>query len=374
MRVAVVHYWLVGMRGGERVLEQILACYPGADVFTHALDPARVSERILAHRITETFVGRLPGARRHYQKYLGLMPRALEELDLAGYDLVISSESGPAKGVFAPPGALHVCYCHSPMRYLYDHYPQYRAMLGPFGRAYFSRLTHRLRQWDFASAQRVDEIVANSSFTAARIRRAWGRAASVVHPPADLDAFSPGPAEPSGHYLAVSELVRYKRIDLAIEAFRGSGRRLVVVGDGEEGCALRQGAPPNVEFRGRVGAEALRDLYRGARALVFPGEEDFGIVPIEAMACGAPVIAYGAGGVRDSVVDGRTGLFFARQTPDDLRAAVERFEAMSFDRGAVAAHARRFSNEAFREGFRAVVAGARARQEAARREGLRAAE
>lgn len=355
MRVAVIHYWLVGMRGGERVLEQILALYPGAHVFTHVLDRAKVSEAILSHDVTETFVGRMPGARRHYQKYLAVMPRALEELDLTGYDLVISSESGPAKGVLAPPEAVHVCYCHTPMRYLYDHYPQYRTRLNPVTRAYFSQLAHRLRQWDAISAMRVDRFVANSRFTAARIHRAWGREADVVHPPADLDAYSPGPGGPSDYYLTVSELVGYKRTDLAIEAFRGLDRRLVVVGDGEEREALARGTPPNVEMRGRVPREALRDLYRGARALVFPGQEDFGIVPIEAMACGAPVIAYGSGGVLDSVRDGRTGVLFDAQTAESLRGAVARFEGMSLGRAEVARHARGFSNQAFREGFRAVV-------------------
>ena len=355
MRIAVIHYWLIGMRGGERVLEQILQCYPDADLFTHVLDPARVSDQIRAHKITESFVGRLPGAKRHYQKYLGFMPRALEEVDLSGYDLIISSESGPAKGVLAPPSALHLCYCHTPMRYIYDYYPQYRAGLGPLRRTYFSHLAHRMRQWDHDSAVRIDHIVANSNFTASRIRRFWGREADILHPPVDLDTFSPGLVRDGSYYLAVSELVRYKRIDLLIEAFRDFGRRLVIVGDGEERQALMRNAPPNVEFRGRVGSDELRELYQGARAFVFPGEEDFGITPIEAMACGAPVIAYGSGGVLDSVQQGRTGLFFDEQTPAALRAAVERFETQSFDSNAMVARARGFSNEAFRDGFRRAV-------------------
>jgi glycosyltransferase involved in cell wall biosynthesis len=343
------------MRGGERVLEQILYCFPGADIYTHVADPAALSDVIRARPIQESFIARLPGARRHYQKYLGFMPRALEEFDLSGYDLVISSESGPAKGVIAPPTALHLCYCHTPMRYLYDHYPQYRATLSPPARFYFSHLCHRLRQWDYASAARVDAFVANSSFTAERIRRVWRREASVVHPPADLDAFSTGPGTAGDYYLAVSELVAYKRVDLAIEAFRGLDRRLIVVGDGETRAALEKAAPPNVEFRGRVPGETLRDLYRGARALVFPGEEDFGIVPLEAMACGTPVIAYGAGGVLDTVRDKLTGLYFDNQAPEGLRHAIAQFETMTFNSALIADHARGFSNAAFRSNFARAV-------------------
>lgn len=351
MRVAIVHYWLIGMRGGERVLEQILHCFPDADIFTHVADPSQLSDVIRARPIKESFVARLPGARRHYQKYLGFMPRALEELDLSGYDLVISSESGPAKGVLAPPTALHLCYCHTPMRYLYDHYPQYKATLGPVARVYFSHLCHRLRQWDLAAAARVDAFVANSTFTSERIQRVWRRDATVVHPPADLDAFSPGEGGAGDYYLAVSELVAYKRTDLAIDAFRGLDRRLIVVGDGETRAELEKTAPANVEFRGRVSADELRDLYRGAKALVFPGEEDFGIVPLEAMACGTPVIAFGAGGVRDTVKDQVTGLYFGTQSPEAVHQAIVDFEAMSFDRAAIADHARGFSNAAFRENF-----------------------
>ncbi|WP_172332214.1 glycosyltransferase [Mangrovicoccus sp. HB161399] len=355
MKVAVIHYWLVGMRGGERVVEQILECYPQADIFTHVLDPSNVSDRILSHQITESFIAKLPGARKHYKYYLGLMPRALEELDLSSYDLVISSESGPAKGVLVPPRALHVCYCHTPMRYLYDHYTQYRDSLGPLKRTYFSYLSHSLRQWDLSAAARIDTFIANSSFTASRIKRFWGRESSIVHPPVDLQTYSPGTEEPGDYYLAVSELVRYKRIDLAIDAFRDFGRRLIVVGDGDERAALTRDAPPNVEFRGRVSNDELKALYRKAKALVFPGEEDFGIVPVEAMASGLPVIAYGSGGALDSVQEGRSGLFFRDATVESLCDAVERFEMSTFDRHVVAARAQTFSQAAFREKFRAVV-------------------
>lgn len=359
-RVAVIHYWLVGMRGGEKVVEQILLLYPQAEIFTHVVDRERISQSILSHKIHETSIARLPFAKKHYQKYLGFMPRALEEIDLSGFDLVISSESGPTKGVIVPPGAVHVCYCHSPMRYLYDLYPEYRAHLGWLARIYFSHVAHRLRLWDTVSAQRIDRIVANSSFTAARVKRFWARNSDVLHPHADLETYNLGPpgmaqADGKPYYVAVSELVRYKRIDLAAEAFRGLDARLIVVGDGEERDAIAANAPDNVEFRGRVDDEELRDLYRGAEALIFPGQEDFGIVPVEAMACGTPVIAYGAGGALDSIKDGKTGLFFHEQSTEAIRSAIDRFEAKTFSRKAVSKHASGFSARAFRDGFKRII-------------------
>ncbi len=369
LRVAVIHYWLVGMRGGEKVLEEILRIYPQADIFSHVVDPERISPAIARHRITETFIGRLPGARRHYQKYLGLMPRALEELDLRGYDLIISSESGPSKGVIAPPGSTHICYVHTPMRYIWDHYPDYAARLGGVGRAYFSRLAHRLRQWDVTTAARVDRFVANSSLVAGRVSRYYGREADIVHPPVDLEAYRlPAVARPREYFLFVSELVRYKRADLVIEAFRHLNKPLIVVGDGEECRRLEKSLPANVRMLGRVPFGDLPGLYQGARALIFPAEEDFGIVPVEAMACGTPVIAYRRGGALDSVVDGQTGLFFDRQEPEALCQAVRRFEALEtrFQPETIARYAQKFSAARFRGQFEAVVHSALADQAAGR--------
>ncbi|MEM7498423.1 MAG: glycosyltransferase [Pseudomonadota bacterium] len=361
MRIAIVHYWLLGMRGGEAVLEEMIRCYPEADIYTHVYAPERVSPLIRSRPVTETFVGRLPGARRRHELFLPLMPRALEELDLTGYDLVISSESGPAKGVIAHPDATHVCYCHSPMRYLYDHYPQYRATLGPLKRALFSHLAHRLRVWDTVASARVDRFVANSRFVARRIARAYGREASVVHPPVDLAAFGGAPAvERDGGYLVVSQLVPYKRVDIAVEAFRRLGKPLTVAGDGPMAERLAAGAPANVRFLGRVDGTTLRELYARSRALVFPGEEDFGIVPVEAIASGCPVIAYGRGGALDTVTDGETGVLFGAQTAEALAATVLRFEGLSFPAERVAAAAERFSAERFRTAFMAEVAQAMA--------------
>lgn len=357
-RVAIVHYWLVAMRGGEKVVEELLRLYPDADLFTHVADPANLSPSLAGRDIRETFIARLPGARRHYQKYLGFMPRALEELDLSGYDLVISSESGPAKGVIVPPHARHICYVHSPMRYIWDHYHGYSDQLGRIGRWYFSRLAHDLRIWDVTAAARVDRFLANSSFVAQRLQRYYNRTSDIVHPPVDLDTFRL-PAEESAreHYLFVSQLVPYKRADLVIEAFRGLDCKLKVVGDGDQRGRLLQDLPPNVELLGRVPEGQLLDLYQRAKALVFPAEEDFGIVPVEAMACGTPVLAYGRGGACDSVVDGKTGLFFDRQSAADIREAVRAFErrASEFNAAAIHAHAQRFAAGRFRQEFAAIA-------------------
>jgi glycosyltransferase involved in cell wall biosynthesis len=365
MRVAIVHYWLVGMRGGERVLEELIRLYPQADIFTHVVDRERISELILSRPITESFVGKLPGAKKHYQKYLGFMPRALEELDLSGYDLVISSESGPAKGVIVAPGALHICYTHSPMRYIWDHFSIYRSRMGWLAGTYFSHLAHRLRIWDVTTSARVDQFVANSSFIAQRIKRYYNRDAQIVHPPVDLEAYRLPESEGTrDYYLFVSELVPYKRADIVIDAFHKLDLKLIVVGDGSERRALSKDLPDNIRLLGRVPFEDLPGLYQGAKALVFPAEEDFGIVPVEAMACGTPVLAYGRGGALDSVIADRTGYFFDQQSVEAVRAAVAHFEVVGhqLDHGEIAQHAKSFSAERFRDEFKIIVDDALAQQ------------
>ncbi|HEY3695997.1 glycosyltransferase [Phenylobacterium sp.] len=357
-RTAIIHYWLVGMRGGERVLERLIRLFPNADVFTHVYDPSAVSQVIRDRPVRTTFVQNLPGSRRHYQKYLPLMPMALEQLDLRGYDLIISSESGPAKGVISPPGALHVCYCHSPMRYLWDHYSDYRRSAGLLTRLAMPLLAHDLRRWDYASAARVDRFMANSTFIQQRIEKAYRRPSSVVYPPVDVSLFHPSD-DVEARYLWVGQLTAYKRPDLAVDAFNALGLPLLVVGDGEMMRELKRRARPNVTIVPRLGFDALRDAYARCRALVFTAEEDFGMVPVEAMASGRPVLAYGNGGALDTVLPGITGLFFQEQTMDSLIAAVEAMEAWlpEFDPAHAVRNAERFSPERFDEGVLSVIAG-----------------
>ena len=357
LRVAIIHYWLTGMRGGEKVVEALCRIFPQADIYTHVVRPEALSPTITSHPI-----------HTHYQKYLPLMPLALEQLDLRGYDLVISSESGPAKGVITRADTPHICYCHSPMRYLWDFYQDYLESAGTVTRLLMRPLFHRLRLWDYASAQRVDHVIANSRTVARRVRRWWGKEAAVIHPPVDISRFSsprmaalqdvPGSPEPGSYYLCLSELVSYKRVDLAVEACTRTGRRLVVAGDGPERKRLESMAGPTVSFVGRVDNAALPALYAGCKAFLFPGEEDFGITPLEAMAAGRPVIAYGRGGVLDSVADGETGIFFERQTADSLTKALDTYEAsteQAWARDRLKRQAESFSEEIFRKKMTAFI-------------------
>jgi glycosyltransferase involved in cell wall biosynthesis len=353
MRVAIVHYWFVSDRGGEKVVEAILKIFPDADIFTHVIDREGFAGLAAAHNVRESFIGRLPGARRHYQKLLPLMPLALEQLDLRCYDLVISSESGPAKGVLIDPGALHVCYCHSPMRYLWDMYHDYREKTGRLTRMLMPFLTHYLRLWDQHSANRVDYFIANSQFIKRRIRKTYRRDAVVINPPVNVEAFE-FCAEKDDYFLLLGQLTAYKRPDLAIEAFANMpNRRLVVVGEGEMLSELRRRNLPNVTFTGRQPFDEVRRYLQGAKALIFPGVEDFGIVPVEALACGTPVIAFANGGVLETVTDGETGLYFHEQTSGSLSAALLRFDAweMSINRHALRAAAERFNESRFRKEF-----------------------
>lgn len=355
LKVAIVHYWLVGMRGGEKVIEELCEIFPGADIFTHVAQPEKLSTIISSHQIFETYISRLPGAKKHYQKYLPFMPRALEALDLTGYDLVISSESGPAKGVITAPDTLHVCYCHSPMRYIWDQYHVYHLHAGWLTKWLMPLIAHRLRIWDQSSAARVDHIIANSHFISRRIKKSWGRSASVIHPPVDLNAFTPEALDVNDpFYLYVGELVSYKRLDLVIDAFNNGNRRLVVVGDGSDGQRLRAMAGANVTFKGRASFEVLKECYAQCQGLIFPGIEDFGIVPLEAMASGRPVVAYARGGALETIKDGVTGVFFKEQTPEALMEAIARLEREvlpNLDQDEMQKHVSHFSSERFRDEF-----------------------
>jgi glycosyltransferase involved in cell wall biosynthesis len=280
------------------------------------------------------------------------MPLALEQLDLSSYDLVVSSESGPAKGVLTRPGQLHVCYCHTPMRYAWDMYHEYRRGLGFAARKAMAPVMHYMRLWDRLSADRVDHFAANSAYVASRIRKHWRREATIIHPPVDVDAFAPS-GETGGPYLFVGHLTAYKRADLAVRAASEMDRELWVVGDGPERSRLESMAGSGVRFLGRLEGPELARTYAACRALIFPGLEDFGIVPVEAMAAGRPVIAYGAGGALETVLEGETGLFFSHRSVESLTRAIRRFEEREadFDPGVIAAHAGRFGRDVFKERF-----------------------
>jgi glycosyltransferase involved in cell wall biosynthesis len=349
MRCAIVHYWLLGMRGGEKVVEALCRLFPNADIFTLFYDPERISPIIRSHRVKASFLNPF---RRYYRGLLPLMPVALESFDLRDYDLVISSESGPAKGVILSSNTPHICYCHSPMRYLWDLYPSYLHEWTNSGlkRSAISLFANHLRLWDYASAARVDHFVANSANVQRRIWKTYRRTSDIIYPPVDVDGFYFAPSD--DYYLVVSELVAYKRIADAIRCFSQTNRRLKVVGSGPEYTRLRSMAGPTVEFCGRVEALELRDLYAHCRAVIMPGEEDFGIVPVDALASGKPVIALGRGGVLETATadSPRSGFFYKRPGPDTLNAAIESFEGCEAKLSArdIQRLATHFSEERFR--------------------------
>jgi glycosyltransferase involved in cell wall biosynthesis len=353
MRVAIVHYWLLGMRGGEKVLEALCRLFPEADIFTLFYDPERVSPLIRSHRVTASWLNPM---RRWHRSMLPLMPIALESLDLRGYDLVISSESGPAKGVILNSSTRHVCYCHTPMRYLWDLYPAYfhEFTRSRFKRAVMAPLANYLRLWDYASAARVDEFIVNSENVRRRIWKTYRREASVIHPPVNVESFRCEPAE--DYYLIVSELVAYKRIDLAVRAFATNRRKLRIVGDGPEFSRLRKLASSNIEFLGRVNDDDLRSLYARCRAFIMPGEEDFGMTTVEAIASGKPVIALGRGGSLE-IVPPEGAFFFDSPDQASLTQAIEKFEANEsrIDSSKLIAHAARFSETEFDNKIRDVL-------------------
>jgi len=356
-RVAIVHDWLPVYGGAERVLEQIINLYPDADLFS-LVDTIPEGQRGFLHDkpVHTSFIQKLPFGRTKYRSYLPLMPLAIEQFNLNGYDLVISSSYAVAKGVLTGPNQLHVCYCHSPMRYAWDLQHQYLAAAGltKGPKSWLTRtILHYVRSWDAQSAGRVDSFMANSRFVARRIEKTYRREAAVVHPPVDVEAFTLEP-EKEGYYLTASRLAPYKRVDLIVDAFsRMPERELRVIGDGPDFEKIKAKAGPNVKMLGRQSFEALKRQMQKARAFVFAAEEDFGIAPVEAQACGTPVIAFGKGGALETVIQGETGSFFEEQTVECLQEAVRWFEAASerFDPALIRRNAMRFSAERFCRDF-----------------------
>jgi glycosyltransferase involved in cell wall biosynthesis len=368
MRVALVHYWFVSRRGGERVVEALCELFPQADLFALVADRNVLSPELQKHKLTTSFLQNLPGSRKWHRHMLPLYPLAVEQFDLREYDLVISTESGPAKGVLTAPETCHICYCLTPMRYIWNFYHDYKdgSGLGALTKPVFALTAHYARLWDVASAARVDHFAAISHPVAARVRKFYRRDAEVIYPPVDVSQAEVS-ANPEDYYLVVGQLVNYKRVDLAIQACNRLGRTLRIVGAGEEFGRLRRMAGGTVTFLGSLSDAEVQQQYGRCRALLFPGEEDFGIVPVEAQACGRPVIAFGKGGARDTVIAAdldlsppqqSTGMFFAEQTVDSLVEAILRFEAHehNFSPRFIRSHAEQFDKQHFLRRMGAFVA------------------
>ena len=354
-KIALLHYWLTNMRGGENVLSEIASLFPEADIFTHAYNPSVMNKVFGSHKITESFIGKLPGARKNCQKYLPLMPLALSKLDLSEYELIISSESGPSKGIRKPAGAKHICYCHTPMRYLWDMYEDYYNSTGLAGKIAMRTFKNYLRKYDLHSAENVDVFIANSKFVAERIKRIYKRESEVVYPMVDYNFFSQGSYEKKDYYLLSGQLISYKRPDLALKACAKMGRKLVIAGTGGMEKELRKIAGSNVTFLGRISREDLCKCYAEARALIFPGIEDFGIVPLEAQSAGTPVIALGIGGALETVAAGKSGVFFERPDADCLADAIREFEKTEINSAGCRANAQNFTPEIFRKKLTRII-------------------
>jgi glycosyltransferase involved in cell wall biosynthesis len=359
MRVALVHDWLTGMRGGEKVLEILCELFPDATLYTLLHKKGSVSETVSRMEIKTSFIQNLPFSGNHYHKYLPLFPTAIEQFDLTQYDLVISSSHCVAKGVITSPETCHVCYCHTPMRYAWEMYYTYfsKNNINPLLRWSIPFFMNYLRSWDERSSDRVDRFVANSQNVRRRIQKHYRRDAVVIYPPVDTENFGLG-AKEGEYYLVVSALVPYKRVDLAVSAFSELNLPLLVIGEGAERKKLERIAAKNVRFLKWQPHSELRRYYAECKALIFPGEEDFGIVPVEAQACGKPIIAFGKGGATESVVGAYpgqeinasfSGVFFRHQSKEALVEAVRRFESAEFDPEKIRDNALRFDTRVFKE-------------------------
>jgi glycosyltransferase involved in cell wall biosynthesis len=357
VKIALVHDWLTGMRGGERALEVLCERFPCAELFTLVHVPGSVSSTVERLRVHTSFVQRLPFAKWRYRQYLPIFPAAVEQFDLDAFDLVVSTSHCCVKSVIRSARARHICYCLTPMRYAWDQFDAYfgAKRIGRVGNGLARSIMARMARWDRDTADRVDRYVAISHHVAGRIARYYNRQASVVYPPVDTSFFSPDGSAPDRYALVVSALVPYKRIDVAVAACATAGVRLKVVGDGPERLTLERRATGDVEFLGRRPDEEIRHLYRRAAVVLLPGEEDFGIVPLEAQACGRPVVALGRGGALETVVPGETGLLVNERGPEAFADAIAMALDRTFDPGAIRRHAERFSRERFGDEMEALV-------------------
>ena len=349
LKVAIVHDFLNQMGGAEHVVKVFREIFPNAPIYTSIYMPSAVCPSFKTAEIHTSFMQRLPMIKKHARRYLPLYPYAFEMFDLSGYDIVLSSSSSFAKGVITPPQTCHICYCHTPMRFVWNYHAYIEQE--PFSR--FTKLCvpyviHRLRRWDEITANRVDEYIANSSETKRRIEKYYRRDSTIIHPPVDTSRFKVGDRD-DGYYLILSRLLPYKRIDIAIEAFNSLRLPLKIVGNGRDLDRLQKMAGPTIEFLGRLPDEEMQRCLRNCRALIFPGLEDFGLAPIEAMACGKPVIAFAAGGALETVREGVSGMFFYKQTPADVANAVSKFDVDRYDPQAIRRHAKLFDVSVFKQ-------------------------
>lgn len=362
MKVAIVHDWLTNYGGAETFVELWLRMYPQADIFTLIYDKKKMKGHFEGSRVYTSSLQKLPFATKLYTKLLAFMPKAFESFDFSSYDLVLCSSSSCAKGVIVPPHVPQIAYIHTPMRYAWDLFFDYRKRSGFLTRFFMDRWMTSLRQWDFISAQRIDTITANSYYIARRIKKFWNRDAQVIYSPLNTRRFFPDfTQERKDFYIAFSRLVPYKRIDLAVSAIKGSGRKLIVIGSGSEEKNLKKLAEGDscITFTGRISDEELRHYMQTCRALIFCAEEDFGLAPLEAQACGSPVIAFGRGGACETVIDGKTGVFFEKQETQSVKDAIMRFEELEskkvFNPEEISRHANTFTEERFRKEFSEVV-------------------
>ncbi len=356
MKVALVHDYLTQYGGAERVLEVFCELFPNASIYTIIYDKKLIEKKFPNRKIYSSFLQNIPFAKKHHRSFLLLMPFAVEQFDLSDYDLVISDSASYAKGVITLPETKHICYCHTPTRYAWDDSHKYiRDFPFPeFVKKFIPYFMTYIRSWDFQASQRPDIYIANSNFVAGRIKKYYKEDPIVVHPPVDIDKFGISDID-GGYFLMVGRLLSYKRFDLAVSAFSKLGLPLKIIGDGPERKRLEAMASKNIEFLGALSDDDLKVYYQRAKALIFPQEEDFGIVPLEAMASGRPVIAYGSGGAKETVVDGVTGLFFGSQTEESLLDAVLRFEKLSFDKKKIREHAEKFNKDIFIKNIKKVI-------------------
>jgi glycosyltransferase involved in cell wall biosynthesis len=354
LKVAIVHDWLTGYAGADRVVDQLEQTFPGAPIYTLVYDKSKFPAHFQKYDVRTTYIQKIPFATKLYKNFLTLMPGAFEALDLTEYDLVISSCSSCSKGIITRPDAVHICYCHTPTRYIWDFYYAYLGNAGWLKRHLMPHMIHKMRIWDKCAADRVDYFISNSNFIAQRIQKYYRREATTIYPPVHIND-APVVETPEDYYLTVGRFVHYKRVDLAIEACNRLGKRLIVVGGGDEEKKLHAMAGPTIEFRKGLTDEEIQTLYTHAKGFLFPGEEDFGITPVEAQSAGCPILAFGRGGATETVLDGRTGLLFKEQTADCLAECISCFERNGVEctREEIRKNSLRFSEERFRREIKA---------------------